>query len=126
MEQLKNAGGFRLLKKEDRDSIISYDRDIRNYRDIESTVIQQSQNNVRNNSRKLLDFQANEFLYPDSVNSMAEILLLFSDNKDLLNEFFNDLFRYKQAMKQQSGWMIYFKEKTSGLIKYYNAKYDFD
>src|SRR5436190_23243318 len=32
MEQLKNAGGFRLLKKEDRDSILAYDKDMRNYK----------------------------------------------------------------------------------------------
>jgi hypothetical protein len=126
MEQLKNAGGFRLLKKADRDSIMSYDKDIRNYRDIESTVIQQSQNNVRDNSKKLINFQANEFLYQDSINSGAETVLLFSANKDLLNEFFNDLFRYKRAIDLQSSWMIYFKGKTNGLIEYFKAKYHFD
>ena len=31
MQQLKNAGGFRLLDKEDRDSIISYDKATRAY-----------------------------------------------------------------------------------------------
>jgi hypothetical protein len=126
MEQLKNAGGFRLLKKTDRDSIILYDRDIRNYRDIESTVIQQSQNNIRDNSKKLISFQANEFISQNSVNSRAETPLLFSANKDLLNEFFNDLFRYKRAIDLQSSWMIYFKEKTNSLIEHFKSNYHFD
>ena len=38
--QLKNAGGFRLLNKEDRDSIISYDKLIDNYLNWESTGFQ--------------------------------------------------------------------------------------
>ena len=31
LKQLANAGGFRLLKKEDADSIISYDKDFNNF-----------------------------------------------------------------------------------------------
>ena len=72
IDQLKNAGGYRLLKKEDRDSIILYDKDIRNYKNGESTVFQQSQDIVRNNFSMLLDYQAHSFLYNDSVNTRSK------------------------------------------------------
>ena len=126
IEQLKNAGGFRLLKKEDRDSIISYDKAIRSYKEAESTSLQLSQDNVRNNAKKLVNFQAYKFLYPDSASNEVEIPLLFSDNKELLNEFFNDLFRYKGIINWQSKWLNQFREKTNHLIAYFNAKYHFD
>ena len=124
IDQLKNAGGFRLLKKEDRDSIISYDKEIRNFGNTELTMVQQSQDNVRNNFRKLVNFKANKFL--DSASYEAEIPLLFSDNRELLNEFFNDLLRYKRNINVQSNQLIQIKEKTNRLIEYFNAKYHFD
>ena len=124
IDQLKNAGGFRLLKRDDRDSIISYDEKTRRYKDAELTMVQPSQDNVRNNTRKLVNFKANKFI--DSANYVAEIPLLFSDNKDLLNEFFNDLLRYKRAINFQSNLLINLKEKTSRLIEYFNTKYHFD
>ena len=124
IDQLKNARGFRLLKKEDRDSIISYDNEIRNYGNTELTMVQQSQDNVRNNSKKLVNFKANKFL--DSTSYEAEIPLLFSDNRELLNEFFNDLLRYKRNIKVQSNQLNQIKKKTNRLIEYFNAKYHFD
>ena len=124
IDQLKNAGGFRLLKKEDRDSIISYDNGIRNYKNLELTMVQHSQDNVRNNSKKLVNFKANNFL--DSASYEAEIPLLFSDNRELLNEFFNDLLEYKRSIRAQSNQLIKIKKKTNRLIEYFNAKYHFD
>src|SRR5215510_3488724 len=91
IEQLKNAGGFRLLKKEDRDSVILYDVAIRNYKYSESMIMQESLDNVKNNFKKLISFKANKFL--DSASYVNEIPFLFSDNKELLNELFNDLVR---------------------------------
>src|SRR5206468_11952058 len=38
--QLKNAGGYRMLNDEDRDSIMSYDKSVQSYKDFESTVFQ--------------------------------------------------------------------------------------
>ena len=125
MEQLKNAGGYRLLKKEDRDSIILYDKDVRNYKNGESTVFQQSQDIVRNNFSELLDYQTNKLLSADSVNSLTKTPLLFSANKELLNKFFNDLLRYKQTITWQSSWLIFLKERTTWLIDYFKARYHF-
>jgi hypothetical protein len=124
INQLKNAGGFRLLKKEDRDSIISYDEAMRNFENTELTMVQTSQDNVRNNLKRLINFKANVSL--NSVGNESEIPLLFSDNKELLNEFFNDLLRYKRNINVQSNQLIQLREKTNRLIAYFNAKYHFD
>ena len=124
IEQLKNAGGLRLLKKEDRDSIILYDAAIRSYKSSESMVLQESLDNVKNSFKKLINFKANKFL--DSASYATEIPFLFSGNKELLNELFNDLVRYKRAITFQSNQMIQLKEKTYRLVTYLNAKYHFD
>ena len=126
IEQLKNAGGYRLLKKEDRDSIIFYDKDIRNYKNGESTVFQGSQDIVRNNFSMLLDYRAYKLLNPASPDSLVQTSLLFSANKELLNKFFNDLLRYKQNMSWQSDWVSFLRERTAGLIEYFKAKYHFE
>jgi len=126
IEQLKNAGGYRLLKKEDRDSIISYDKAIRSYMEAESTTLQHHQDIIRNNSKKLFNFKASKFLTADSASNEAKIPLLFSDNKEQLNEFFNDLFHYKGIINWQSLWADQFSEKTNHLIAYFNAKYHLD
>ena len=124
MEQLKNAGGFRLLKKEDRDSIILYDVAIRNYKYSESMVMQESLDNVKNNFKKLISFKANKFL--DSASYTTEIPFLFSDNKELLNELFNDLYRYKRAITFQNRSLTDIKNRTNRLVAYFNTKYHFD
>jgi hypothetical protein len=124
MEQLKNAGGFRLLKKEDRDSIIVYDAAIRSYKSSESMVLQESLDNVKNSFKKLINFKANKFL--DSASYATEIPFLFLGNKELLNELFNDLVRYKRAITFQSNQMIQLKERTNRLAAYFTTKYHFD
>ena len=126
MEQLKNAGGYRLLKKEDRDSIILYDKDVRNYKNGESTAIQQSQDIVRNNFSMLLDYPANSVLNADSADHLIKTPLLFSSNKELLNRLFNDLLRYRKNMAWQSDWVTFLRERTTGLIDYFKTKYHFD
>ena len=46
IRQLANAGGYRLLKKEDADSIIAYENAYRGYLDFQTTVFQAAQDNV--------------------------------------------------------------------------------
>ena len=122
--QLKNAGGFRLLNKEDRDSIISYDNYIHNYKDWEPSVLQLSQNNLRSALDELGYFAATPFLYTDSINTNTVPLLLFTD-KGSVNKIFNVIGRYSRAISRQNKWMIDIKEKTNGLIKYFESKYHF-
>ena len=129
MQQLKNAGGFRLLDKEDRDSIIMYDNVIKMYKDFESTIFQESQNIVRSTFSTLLDFRANKFLYPASAgkdSSKIDIPILFKDDKDLLNKYFNDLFRYRSVIGAQIKRLNDFKAQATRLLEYFNRKYQFD
>src|SRR6187549_2695507 len=48
LKQLANAGGYRLLNKEDADSIIVYENLYKGYIDFQTTVFQGAQDNVRN------------------------------------------------------------------------------
>jgi len=122
--QLKNAGGFRLLNKEDRDSIISYDNYIRNYKDWEPSVLQLSQNNLRTVFDDIGHFQANNFLYADSIGA-DNFQLLFLTDQSAINKLFNVLARYSRAIARQNKWMTDIKAKTNGLIKYFKSKYHF-
>ncbi|HEX3385206.1 MAG TPA: hypothetical protein VHS53_08465, partial [Mucilaginibacter sp.] len=54
MQQLKNADGFRLLNKTDKDSIIAYDHVARAYINFESTIFQQRQDIVRDMNVKVV------------------------------------------------------------------------
>ena len=129
MQQLKNAGGFRLLDKEDRDSIIMYDNVIKMYKDFESTLFQETQNIVRGTFSISLDFKANKFLYPvlaGKDSSKIEIPILFKDDKDLLNKYFNDLFRYRSVISTQIRRLNEFKAQATWLLEYFNRKYHFE
>ena len=126
MQQLKNAGGFRLLSKIDRDSIISYDKATEAYLNFQTTALQQSQDDVRSTSSMLKDFSANKFLFKRSSgtdSSSIETPLLFSNDKLLLNKYFNDLFRYMTMTQSQQKNSIVLKEKATRLIMYFEDKY---
>ena len=63
LNQLFNAGGFRLLPKEDADSIIAYQKEYDNFQDFQTTVFQDAQNKVRNTFDMLVNFNANKQMF---------------------------------------------------------------
>jgi len=126
MQQLKNAGGFRLLNKSDKDSIVSYDHAARAYLNFEFTVFQQRQDIVRDAFVKLVDFKAQSMLAPDSAVTNVQAPLLFSKDKALINEYFNDLLLYRRVIKTQTGTLGKLSKKATGLIKYFDCKYDLE
>ena len=129
MQQLKNAGGFRLLNKDDRDSVISYDKATQAYLNFQTTALQQSQDDVRSTASMLKDFIANKFLFKGSAgadSSSIEIPLLFSHDKVLLNKYFNDLFRYRAMTQSQQKSVTALKEQAIRFIKYFKNKYHFE
>ncbi len=113
MQQLKNAGGFRLLNKSDKDSIVSYDHATRAYLNFESTIFQQRQDIIRDVDVKLLNFRADVVLSSgyDSLRNSKEAPVLFLNDRALLNEFFNDLVLYKRVTMNQTKIMGYLKRK---------------
>jgi hypothetical protein len=124
MQQLKNAGGFRLLKKDDKDSIIAYDLVVKAFNDYQSTAFQESQDNLRTTYNMLGNFKADVLLFPDSVKRNVDVPLLFSDDKALLNRFFNDLAFYRRANGNQMKQVRKLKGQALRLIKYFDNKYE--
>jgi hypothetical protein len=124
LQQLKNAGGFRLLNKSDRDSVVAYDHAARAYQNFESTIFQQRQDIVRNIYVKLVNFKARNEMLPDSLAVTGQSPLLFSNDKASVNEYFNDLFLYRRVIMTQSAQLGRLSKRATDLIKYFDNKYD--
>jgi hypothetical protein len=124
LQQLKNAGGFRLLNKSDKDSIVAYDHAARAFQNFESTIFQQRQDIVRDIYVKLIDFKAEPIVSPDSLAGNAHLPLLFSNDKALINEYFNDLSLYRRVIRTQISQLGKLSKRAVGLIKYFDNKYE--
>ena len=124
LQQLKNAGGFRLLNKNDKDSIVAYDHAARAFQNFESTLFQQRQDIVRGIYVKLVDFKAEQVLLSDSIAGNVQSPILFSNDKALINEYFNDLLLYRRVIMTQSSQLGKLSKRAAGLIKYFDNKYN--
>ncbi|HWZ16633.1 MAG TPA: hypothetical protein VNW95_15445 [Mucilaginibacter sp.] len=125
MQQLKNAGGFRLLNEADKDSIVAFDHAVLTFQDFQSTIFQQRQDIVRDVYVKLVNFRAEPMLHTDEPkNVTAAIPLFYSNDKSLINEYFNDLTLYRRAIKTQLGKVQRLKKRETGLIRYFENKYN--
>jgi hypothetical protein len=130
LTQLANAGGFRLLGKQDADSIIAYQRLFKMYHDFESTVYQGTQDNVRNTLNELADFRVvaplmviSATIGNDTGGSILKGPLLFSDNRVLLNKWFNQLSLYVRVMKAQRALLGGLQNEEANLITFYKKKH---
>jgi hypothetical protein len=131
LRQLANAGGFRLLQNDDADSILAYESLFKQYVNFESTSFQQAQDNVRNTLNVLADFKVNAPLQSSSsiqqaIDTSKGILqgpLLFSDDRALLNKWFNELMIYLRATNAQRNILGELKEKAAKLITFYKNKH---
>jgi len=92
---LPNAGGYRLLDKEDADSIIIYENMYKGYLDFQGTVFQSSQDNVRNTLNQMADFKViapfqvtTATMANDTTSSELNGPLLFTEDQVLLNKWF--------------------------------------
>ncbi len=129
LQQLSNAGGFRLLKKEDADSIISYQTDGNRVKEYQSTLYQQSQDNLRNALNDAIDFTSYSSLYSDVANNPLpdanEIknFLFISHDKAVLNKYFNTLFQYLRVIVQHRNGLKRLNEDASRQLDYFKNKY---
>ena len=122
LEQLKNAGGLRLLEEQDADSIIIYDQFLRYLLKVEGSSLQEMQTRVRNTRNSVFAYAENmeaswvKGAQPEEVN-------LISSDKELLNRFFNEVMVYRFACRFQFRQTSKLKEKAVNLIKFYSGKY---
>ena len=133
---LANAGGFRILDKADADSVLSYVNLFKNYQDFQVTIFQSSQDNVRNTLNELASFKSAEALlqlpspsYGATSSTITPGMiahgpLLFSNDRLLLNKWFNQLSVYLRITNRQQQQLEELKDKALGLIKYCKDKYD--
>ncbi len=130
LAQLANAGGFRLLEKQDADSILTYERSYRAYHDFEGTIYQEAQDNVRNTLNELADFKAiaplqvvSSAIGLDTGSSTLTRPLLFSDDRILVNKWFNQLLLYLRVIKAQRLLLYNLQVQESNLIRFYKKKH---
>jgi len=133
LKQLANAGGYRLLSKEDADSIIVYENMYKGYLDFQTTVFQGAQDNVRNTLNQIADFKVmaphqltTATMANDTTSSILSGPLLFNEDKVLLNRWFNELAIYLRTTNGQRNSILQLKNKAINLIQYYKNKHHFD
>ena len=122
LQQLKNAGGLRLLEEEDADSIIKYDAFLRLVLKSESTSMQEKSTQVRNTRSAVYTFS--EIL--DTTHGkkvMPTKLEVVTTDKNLLNRFFNEVMFYRNAGRYMSGLIIRLRGRAVRLLEFFTQKY---
>lgn len=136
LKQLASAGGFRLLKKEDADSINAYEDAFNNFQDFQTTIYQEAQNNVRNTLNTFENFKANAQMFIPLQGKLITVAsfdranvtapLLFSVDKATLNKYFNELQLYYRVNYNHKRMLLELNEKQRHLIQYFKNKYHFE
>ncbi len=131
LKQLANAGGFRLLKKEDADSITSYESQYNTIDDFQATIFQQAQDNVRNTFNEMVDFSANGKMFTaidnaDSLKIENTIPLLYAKDQALMNKYFNQLYLYARVTRTHVSQMEKLKVRAMGLMEYFKTEHKFE
>ena len=125
LQQLKNAGGMRMLKKEDADSIYAYDNRLRTYLGFEETLFQERQTNLRNGYIELLNYPDMEAIrFPDdSFPGSKKKQLIFSADEKQLNKLFNQLSEYTQGVRSRLRLLTNLSLAANQMLNYFNSKY---
>jgi hypothetical protein len=120
LQQLKNAGGLRLLKKQDADSILLYDKQVRSYILFETTGFQQRQNELRLVMDQLLNYEESQLSAPELPKAV-----FYLDDKKLLNRYFNVLSTYAIYCMLLTNELTRLKQEAVGLLTYFKNKYHY-
>jgi hypothetical protein len=121
LQQLKNAGGLRLLKKADADSILLYDNLLRKYKAAETSGFQEVQSEIRTTFYSLVNFVS----WKDKgLNSTVSAL--YGNNKELLNRYFNQLRMYSFWIQARINTLQQLKKRNAELIAHFKAKYHYE
>ena len=127
LQQLKNAGGLRLLEEEDADSIIKYDAYLRTVLKTESTSMQEKATQVRNTRNAVFVFsEIMDTTFGKEISGKKIIpanLEVVTKDKDLLNRFFNEVLVYRGACRLMYLLITRLRERAAGLIEFFTQKY---
>ncbi len=121
LQQLKNAGGLRLLKAADADSILLYDNLLRKYKAAETSGFQEVQSEIRNTFYALVNYES----WQDTLNT-STLFTLYGNNKELLNRYFNQLRMYSLWCRARLNDLQKLRKRNAELIAYFKAKYHYD
>ena len=119
--QLKNAGGLRLLKKADADSILLYDNLLREYKISETTGVQETQSNLRETMTMLRNYET----WKDTTIT-PRVFDIYDNNKELLNKYFNQLTIYSAFCQARTNDLKKLKKRNAVLIDFLKTKYHLD
>ena len=129
IRQLTNAGGFRLLPKDDADSILAYEKNGNNLLEYQQSLYQQTQDNLRNTFNEVISFVPYSKLYSDVANIpvpdaiTTDESLFFTTDKVYLNKYFNQLFQYLRVIAQHRNSLRNFRNRATNQIKYFTNQY---
>ena len=113
IQQLKNAGGLRLIQnKELADSIIAYDAIVREMH-IHQLVMENLQQISKDAHNNMIDFEHLSLLLVDKKTAN---LYLLSENTIDLNKYFNAINQFRLSLISQLNWMKKIKTKAEGLL----------
>ena len=118
--QLKNAGGLRLIKQADADSILAYDRMIRDYLKSETTGLQESQYRIRDIMNSMINYKN---LKLDKEDPSVPLLV---QDMQTINIFFVMLESYYYTCRNMTRTMNRIKQKATALIEHFKNKYDLE
>ena len=119
LQQLKNAGGLRLLKAADADSILLYDNLLRKYKTAETSGFQEVQSEIRNTFYSLVNYKS----WEKSFDTWA--FTSFGNNKELLNRYFNQLRMYTIWCWARQNDLQQLKKKNAELIDFFKRQNNF-
>lgn len=132
MQQLTNAGGFRLLPKVDSDSIIAYEKQGNTVLEYQHSLYQQTQDNLRNTFNEVISFVPYSKLYSDVANNPvpdatgSSESLFFTTDKVLLNKYFNQLFQYWRVISQHQKGLRRLNGRAIQQLEYFKNKYQLE
>lgn len=128
-----NMGGFRLLEKDDTDHITRYITYYDLLQDHENTVYHESQFELRSMQNVLIDFRAFRSIASlNVVNNDANFRLpagqklLLKEDPAALNQFFNELYKYRLVTLAHMNQLKRMRGAQETLINYLKGKYAFD
>ena len=121
IQQLKNAGGLRLISDKDvSDSIIDYDALVRQ-EFIHQEVLEINQAKSIEAVRSEVDFLSFSLLYPGKDERAVKPVLLATD-KAAIDNLFNALWVFKSTLRGQNHYITNLDAKATRLIYYLEKK----